>query len=130
MFPLDLWTCCSRSWSRCSHPDSAAFLNVFGPLVQHCQRKHQAGQPQFQSPLLSLSKLMDVKTSSRSRPVQWPTSWSHPTTGLPTLSGRAEVVSLLPPLPGPLPLPHPPLGEGPWRTSSSRGDHDGALGEG
>ena len=110
MFPLDLL---QQELVSLLALDMAAFLTVFGPLVQHCQRQHQADQPQFQSPLLSLSKLTDVKTSSRSRPVQWPTSWSHPTTGLPTLSGRSEVVILLPPLPGPLPLPHPPLGEGP-----------------
>ena len=54
-------------------PDTAAFLTVFSLLVQHCQQEAASTKlvsPKFQSPLLSLlSQLMDVKTSSGSRPV-------------------------------------------------------------
>ena len=53
-------------------PDTAAFLTVFSPLVQHCQQEAantKLVSPKFQSPLLSLSKLMNVKTSSGSCPV-------------------------------------------------------------
>ena len=53
-------------------PDMAAFLTVLSPLVQHCQQEAASTKlvsPKFQSPLLSLSKLLDVKTSSGSRPV-------------------------------------------------------------
>ena len=57
--------------------------------------------PKFQSLLLSLPKLMDVKTTRPARGLaqwQWLTSWSHPTTGLLTQAGQAgwqaEVVSL------------------------------------
>ena len=72
-------------------PDTAAFLTVFSPLVQHCQQEAASTKlvsPKFQSLLLSLSKLMDVKTSSGSRPV----AGSPLTTVLPTLAGG--VVSL------------------------------------
>ena len=74
-------------------PDTAAFLTVFSPLVQHCQQEAASTKlvsPKFQSLLLSLSKLMDVKTSSGSRPV----ARSPLTAVLPTLAGGAEVVSL------------------------------------
>ena len=53
-------------------PGTAAFLTVFSPLVQHCQQEAASTKlvsPKFQSPLLSLSKLMDVKTSLGSHPV-------------------------------------------------------------
>ena len=52
--------------------DMAAFLTVFSLLVQHCQQEAASTKlvsPKFQSPLLSLSKLMDVKTSSGSCPL-------------------------------------------------------------
>ena len=75
---------------------------VFSLLVQHCQQEAASTKlvsPKFQSPLLSLSKLMDVKTSSEGLALwQWPTSWSHPTTGLLTLAswwGRGFSLSFL-----------------------------------
>ena len=52
--------------------DMAAFLTVFSLQVQHCQQEAASTKlvsPKIQSPLLSLSKLMDVKASSGSRPV-------------------------------------------------------------
>ena len=67
-FPLDLL----QELVSLLAPDTAAFLTVFSPLVQHCQQEAASTKlvsPKFQSPLLSLSKLMDVKTSSGSRPV-------------------------------------------------------------
>ena len=42
--------------------DTEALLTVFGPLVQHCQQEAASTK-------LVSSKLMDVKTSSGSRPV-------------------------------------------------------------
>ena len=81
MFPLDLL---QQELVSLLAPDTAAFLTVFGPLVQHWQQEAAS------SLLLSLSKLIDTKTSSRSCPV----AWSHLTTGLLTLAGGAEVVSL------------------------------------
>ena len=68
MFPPDLL----QELVSLLAPDMAAFLTVFSPLVQHCQQEAASTKlvsPKFQSPLLSLSKLMDVKTSSGSRPV-------------------------------------------------------------
>ena len=51
-------------------PDLATFLAVFGPLVQHCQQEAASTNlVSSKSLLLSLSKLMDVKTSLGSRPV-------------------------------------------------------------
>ena len=52
-------------------PDTAPFLTVFSPLVQHCQQEAANTKlvGSIQSPLLSLSNLMDVKTSSGSLPV-------------------------------------------------------------
>ena len=52
--------------------DMAAFLTVFGPLVQHCQQEAASTKlvsSKFWSLLLSLSKLMDLKTSLGSCPV-------------------------------------------------------------
>ena len=49
--------------------DTAAFLTVFSLLVQHCQQEAASTKmvsPKFQSPLFSLSKLMDVNTSLES----------------------------------------------------------------
>ena len=89
MFPLDLL----QQLVLLLALDLATFLAVFSPLVQHCQQEAASTQlvsPKFQSLLLSLSKLMDVKTSSGSRPV----AGSPLTTVLPTLAGGAEVVSL------------------------------------
>ena len=65
---------CCRSQELVSllAPDTAAFLTVFSPLVQHCQQEAASTKlvsPKFQSLLLSLSQLMDVKTSLGSRPV-------------------------------------------------------------
>ena len=68
MFPPDLL----RELVLLLGPDMAAFLNVFSPLMQHCQQEAACTKlvsPKFQSPLLSLSKLMNVKTSSGSCPV-------------------------------------------------------------
>ena len=68
MFPPDLL----QELDLLLAPDMAAFLTVFSSLVQHCQQEAASTKlvsPKFQSPLLSLSKLMDVKTSSGSRPV-------------------------------------------------------------
>ena len=68
MFPPDLL----QELVSLLTPDTAAFLTVFSLLVQHCQQEAASTKlvsPKFQSPLLSLSKLMDVKTSSGSRPV-------------------------------------------------------------
>ena len=68
MFPPDLL----RELVSLLGPDMAAFLTVFSPLMQHCQQEAASTKlvsPKFQSPLLSLSKLMDVKTSSGSCPV-------------------------------------------------------------
>ena len=68
MFPLDLL----QKLVSLLVPDTAAFLTVFGPLVQHCQQeaaRTKLVSPKFQSPLLFLSQLMDVKTSSGSHPV-------------------------------------------------------------
>ena len=100
MFPPDLL----QELVSLLAPDTAAFLTVFSPLVQHCQQEAASTKlvsPKFQSLLLSLPKLMDVKTTRPARGLaqwQWPTSWSHPTTGLLTQAGqagwRAEVVSL------------------------------------
>ena len=87
LFPLDLL----QQLVSLLAPDLATFLAVFSPLVQHCQQEAASTQlvsPKFQSLLLSLSKLMDVKTSSGSRPV----AGSPLTTVLPTLAGG--VVSL------------------------------------
>ena len=54
-------------------PTTAAFLTaLFSLLVQNCQQEPASTKlvsPKFQSPLLSLSKLMNVKTSSGSCPV-------------------------------------------------------------
>merc|ERR1712026_326561 len=89
LFPLDLL----QQLVSLLAPDLATFLAVFSPLVQHCQQEAASTQlvsPKFQSLLLSRSKLMDVKTSSGSRPV----AGSPLTTVLPTLAGGAEVVSL------------------------------------
>ena len=86
LFPLDLL----QQLVSLLAPDLATFLAVFSPLVQHCQQEAASTQlvsPKFQSLLLSLSKLMDVKTSSGSRPVA-----GSPLTVLPTLAGG--VVSL------------------------------------
>ena len=106
MFPLDLLQ------------ELATFLAVFSPLVQHFQQEAASSK----SLLLPLSQLMDVKSSSGSRPVADccladPGWWG---------GGRQ------PPLPGPLPLPHPPPGEGPGRGGPvpQGGDHDGAPGRG
>ena len=68
MFPPDL----QQELVSLLAPDMAAFLTVFSPLVQHYQQEAASTKlvsPKFQSPLLSLSKLMDVKTSSGFRPV-------------------------------------------------------------
>ena len=68
MFPPDLL----QELVSLLAPDTAAFLTVLSPLVQHCQQEAASTKlvsPKFQSPLLSLSKLLDVKTSSGSRPV-------------------------------------------------------------
>ena len=68
MFPPDLL----QELVSLLAPDTAAFLTVFSPLVQHCQQEAASTKlvsPKFQSPLLSLSKLMDAKTSSESQPV-------------------------------------------------------------
>ena len=49
-------------------PGTAAFLTVFSPLVQHCQQEAASTKlvsPKFQSLLLSLSKLMYVKTEDQ-----------------------------------------------------------------
>ena len=66
-------TCCrSQELVSLLAPDTAAFLTVFSPLVQHCQQEAASTKlvsPKFQSLLLSLSQLMDVKTSLGSRPV-------------------------------------------------------------
>ena len=100
MFPLDLL----QNLVSLLVPDTAAFLTVFGLLVQHCQQ--EAANTKLVSPkslLLSLSKLMDVKTSSGSRSV----AWSPLTAVLLTLAGGAEVVSLPSLVPGPLPPPPP-----------------------
>ena len=106
MFPLDLLQ------------ELATFLAVFSPLVQHFQQEAASSK----SLLLPLSQLMDVKSSSGSRPVADccladPGWWG---------GGRQ------PPLPGPLPLPHPPPGEGPGcgRPVPQWGDRDSAPGQG
>ena len=68
MFPPDLL----QELVSLLAPDTATSITVFSPLVQHCQQEAASTKlvsPKFQSPLLSLSKLMDVKTSSGSRPV-------------------------------------------------------------
>ena len=52
--------------------DTEALLTVFGPLVQHCQQEAASTKlvsSKFWSLLLSLSKLMDLKTSLGSCPV-------------------------------------------------------------
>ena len=82
MFPLDLLQ------------ELALFLAVFSPLVQHFQQEAVSSK----SLQLPLSHLMDMKSSSGTRPVADccladPGWWG---------GGRQ------PPLPGPLPLPHPP----------------------
>ena len=67
LFPLDLL----QQLVLLLALDLATFLTVSSPLVQHCQQEAASTQlvsPKFQS-LLSLSKLMDMKTSSGSRPV-------------------------------------------------------------
>ena len=69
MLPLDLQ---QQELVSLLAPDTEAFLTVFGPLLQHCQQEAASTQlvsPKFQSLLLSLSKLMDVKTSLGLRPV-------------------------------------------------------------
>ena len=81
-------------------PDLATFLAVFSPLVQHCQQEAASTKMvshKFQSPLLSLSKLMDVKTSSGSCPVPMANllvSSDHWLADPSLLAGGAEVVSL------------------------------------
>ena len=57
MFPPDL----QQELVSLLAPDTAAFLTVFSPLVQHCQQEAASTKlvsPKFQSLLLSLSKLM------------------------------------------------------------------------
>ena len=69
MFPLDLL---QQALVSLLAPNTAAFHTLFGLLVQHCQQEAASTKlvsPKFQSPLLSLSKLMDVKTSLGSCPV-------------------------------------------------------------
>ena len=80
MFPLDLM----QNLVPLLAPDTEAFLTVFSPLVQHCQQ--EAASTSLVSP--SLCCCPDVKTSLGSPP------WPPPTIGLPTLTGRAQVVSL------------------------------------
>ena len=67
MFPPDLL----QELVSLLAPTTAAFLTaVFSPLVQHCRQEATSTKlvsPKFQFPLLSLSKLMNVKTSSGSR---------------------------------------------------------------
>ena len=65
MFPSDLL----QELVSLLGPDTAAFLTVFSVLVQHCQQEAASTKmvsPKFQSPLFSLSKLMDVNTSLES----------------------------------------------------------------
>ena len=62
MFPPDLL----QELVSLLGPDTAAFLTVFSLLVQHCQQEAASTKmvsPKYQSPLFSLSKLMDVNTS-------------------------------------------------------------------
>ena len=64
MFPLDL----QQELVSLLTPDFATFLAVFSPLVQHCQQEAASIKlVSSKSLLLSLSKLMDLKTSSGSR---------------------------------------------------------------
>ena len=64
MFPLDLM----QNLVPLLAPDTEAFLTVFSPLVQHCQQEAASIKlVSSKSLLLSLSKLMDLKTSSGSR---------------------------------------------------------------
>ena len=68
MFPLDLLP----ELVLLLAPDMAAFLSVFSLLVQHRQQeaaRTKLVSPKFLSLLLSLSKQMDMMTSSGSRPV-------------------------------------------------------------
>ena len=109
LFPLDLL----QQLVSLLAPDLATFLAVFSPLVQHFQQEAASSK----SLLLPLSHLMDMKSSSGTRPVAdcclaAPGWWG---------GGRQ------PRLPGPLPLPHPPPGEGPGCGGP---DHDGAPGRG
>ena len=94
MFPPDLL----QELVSLLAPDTAAFSAVFGPLVQHCQQeaaRTKLVSPKFQSPLLSLSKLMDVKTSLGSRPVaDLLVTSDHWLPDPLTPAGGAEVVSL------------------------------------
>ena len=51
-------------------PDTAAFLTVFSPLVQHCQQESASTKlvsPKLQFLLLALSKPMYVKTEDQLR---------------------------------------------------------------
>ena len=62
MFPTDLL----QELVSLLGPDTAAFLTVFSLLVQQCQQEAASTKmvsPKYQSPLFSLSKLMDVNTS-------------------------------------------------------------------
>ena len=52
--------------------DQASFSSVFRPVLQHCLMEAHRSKlisPRFQIPLVSLSRLMDIKTSTGARPV-------------------------------------------------------------
>ena len=91
-------------------PDLATFLAVFSWLVQHCQQ--EAAITKLVSPkslLLSLSKLMDGKTSLGSLPMANLLVSSYHWLSHPGWQGGG----CQPFLPGPPPLPHTPPGEDP-----------------
>ena len=85
MLPLDLL---QQELVSLLAPDTEAFLTVFGPLLQHCQQEAASTKlVSSKSLLLSLSKLMDMKTSSGSHPVANLLVSSDHCTGLLTLVG-------------------------------------------
>lgn len=52
--------------------DPASISAVFSPILRHCQSeavRSRLVSPRFQTPLITLSRLIDVKTSSGSRPI-------------------------------------------------------------
>ena len=52
--------------------DPAALSSVFSPVLRHCQSeavRSRLVSPRFSTPLVTLSRLIDVKTSSGSRPI-------------------------------------------------------------